>query len=150
MKIWILMIVMLSKAKESKESDELLLDSLDLDSMNITDNAESDTLHTENKEDDINSLLQLDDDLNLQSQESKEVEINDMQQLDNDLLDGLDSNDSPISTPDLESNTLDDLNGDLDKDLSIEIDDTKAPDSNQIDMDLEAMLNIDEELDTQK
>ena len=139
-----------SKNLESKEADDLLLDSLDLDSMNITDNAESDTLDTENKEDDINSLLQLDDDLNLQSQESKEVEINDMQQLDNDLLDELDSNDSPISTPDLESNTLDDLNEDLDKDLSIEIDDTKAPDSNQIDMDLEAMLNVDEELETQK
>ncbi|WP_281651041.1 hypothetical protein [Helicobacter bilis] len=135
---------------ESKETDELLLDSLDLDSMDITHDTESQSLDTENKEDDINSLLQLDDDLNLQSQESKEVETNDMQQLDNDLLDGLDSNDSPISTPDLESNTLDDLNGDLDKDLSIEIDDTKAPDSNQIDMDLEAMLNIDEELDTQK
>ena len=135
---------------ESKETDELLLDSLDLDSMDITHDMESQSLDTENKEDDINSLLQLDDDLNLQSQESKEVEINDMQQLDNDLLDGLDSNDSPISTPDLESNTLDDLNGDLDKDLSIEIDDTKAPDSNQIDMDLEAMLNIDEELGTQK
>ncbi|MDY5821997.1 MAG: hypothetical protein SPJ83_04250 [Helicobacter sp.] len=135
---------------ESKETDELLLDSLDLDSMDITHDIESQSLDTENKEDDINSLLQLDDDLNLQSQESKEVETNDMQQLDNDLLDGLDSNDSPISTPDLESNTLDDLNGDLDKDLSIEIDDTKAPDSNQIDMDLEAMLNIDEELDTQK
>ena len=139
-----------SKNLESKEADELLLDSLDLDSMDITHDTESQSLDTENKEDDINSLLQLDDDLNLQSQESKEVEINDMQQLDNDLLDGLDSNDSPISTPDLESNTLDDLNGDLDKDLSIEIDDTKAPDSNQIDMDLEAMLNIDEELGTQK
>ena len=138
-----------SKNLESKETDELLLDSLDLDSMDITDDMESQSLDTENKEDDINSLLQLDDDLNLQSQESKEVEINDMQQLDSDLLDGLDSNDSPISTPDLESNTLDDLNGDLDKDLSIEIDDTKAPDSNQIDMDLEAMLNIDEELETQ-
>ena len=138
-----------SKNLESKETDELLLDSLDLDSMDITDDMESQSLDTENKEDDINSLLQLDDDLNLQSQESKEVEINDMQQLDNDLLDGLDSNDSPINTPDLESNTLDDLNGDLDKDLSIEIDDTKAPDSNQIDMDLEAMLNIDEELGTQ-
>ncbi|WP_174566023.1 hypothetical protein [Helicobacter bilis] len=138
-----------SKNLESKEADELLLDSLDLDSMDITDDMESQSLDTENKEDDINSLLQLDDDLNLQSQESKEVEINDMQQLDSDLLDGLDSNDSPISTPDLESNTLDDLNGDLDKDLSIEIDDTKAPDSNQIDMDLEAMLNIDEELGTQ-
>ena len=139
-----------SKNLESKEADELLLDSLDLDSMDITHDMESKSLDTENKEDDINSLLQLDDDLNLQSQESKELETNDTQQLDNDLLDGLDSNDSPISTPDLESNTLDDLNGDLDKDLSIEIDDTKAPDSNQIDMDLEAMLNIDEELGTQK
>ncbi|WP_194145877.1 hypothetical protein [Helicobacter bilis] len=133
-----------SKNLESKEADELLLDSLGLDSMDITHDMESKTLDTENKEDDINSLLQLDDDLNLQSQESKELETNDTQQLDNDLLDGLDSNDSPVSTPDLESNTLDDLN--LDKDLSIEIDDTKAPDSNQIDMDLEAMLNIDEEL----
>ena len=138
-----------SKNLESKEADELLLDSLDLDSMDITHDTESQSLDTENKEDDINSLLQLDDDLNLQSQESKEIETNDTQQLDNDLLDELDSNDSPISTPDLESNTLDDLNGDLDKDLSIEIDDTKAPDSNQIDMDLEAMLNIDEELGTQ-
>ncbi|WP_289748575.1 hypothetical protein [Helicobacter bilis] len=138
-----------SKNLESKEADDLLLDSLDLDSMDIADDMESKTLDTENKEDDINSLLQLDDELNLQSQESKELETNDTQQLDNDLLDGLDSNDSPVSTPDLESNTLDDLNGDLDKDLSIEIDDTKAPDSNQIDMDLEAMLNIDEELGTQ-
>ncbi len=138
-----------SKNLESKEADDLLLDSLDLDSMDITHDIESQSLDTENKEDDINSLLQLDDELNLQSQESKEVETNDTQQLDNDLLDGLDSNDSPVSTPDLESNTLDDLNGDLDKDLSIEIDDTKAPDSNQIDMDLEAMLNIDEELGTQ-
>lgn len=129
---------------ESKEADDLLLD---LDSMDITENTES--KNTENKEDDINSLLQLDD-LNLQSQESKEVETDGMQQLDNGLLDGLDSNDSPISTLDLESKTLDDLNGDLDKDLSTELSDTETPDSNQIDMDLEAMLSIDDELDTQK
>ncbi len=127
---------------DSKETNDLLLDSFDLDSINLADNTESNIHNDElSNETGIDSLLQLNEDLDtqldeIQSSEDKALESTTTEQSSDILTDELDSSNSLSSDLDLETSLMDDVN------------DVDMIGSNQADMDLEAMLNIDDVPDT--